>query len=122
MAERSRIDDLALSIFFYLLKPGRGLPDDHDRQLIRELVDQYDAGTSLPLSREERLALPLAIARQPAWSVGRWVLELDEADARDHARAAADEFAVAASVLSELDQWQHVLSDAGRARAQHPWR
>jgi homoserine kinase type II len=122
MADRSRIDDLALPIYFYLLEPGRGLPDDHDRQLIRELVDQYDAGTSLPLSREERLALPLAIARQPAWSVGRWVLELDEADARDHARAAADEFAVAASVLSELDRWQHVLSDAGRARARHPWR
>lgn len=109
MGERWRIDDLALPIWFYLLEPPHHLPDDHDVGLVRRLVDAYDSGTSRPLSSEERLALPLAIARQPAWSVGRWVLELDEEDAVGHARSAVQEFPVAQQIMINLRSWQAAL-------------
>jgi homoserine kinase type II len=123
MAERWRIDDLALPIYFYLLEPGRGLPTDDDLDLVRDLVDAYDSGTERPLSEQERMVLPLAIARQPAWSVGRWVLALDDVDARPHARSAADEFPVARAVLSELQRWQTELSaPIRRVPAPRPWR
>lgn len=114
MGRRARIDDLALAIYFWLLKPGRGLPDVHDRRFVAELADAYDTGTTEPLSANERLALPLAIARQPAWSVGRWVPYLDEENSRRHAREAMSEFAVAAKVLSEIESWQTELSRSFR--------
>lgn len=110
MAARWRIDDLALAIFFFFLEPHRGLPDDQDRQLVRDLVDRYDSASTLPLSPHERLALPLAIARQPAWSVGRWVRILDDDGAREHARNAAAEFPVASKVLADLAEWQSALA------------
>lgn len=110
MGRRARIDDLALTIYFWLLKPGRGLPDERDRQFVAGLVDAYDRATTEPLSPNERLALPLAIARQPAWSVGRWVPYADEENARRIAREAMGEFAVAATVLSEIESWQSSLS------------
>ncbi|HEY9290021.1 MAG TPA: phosphotransferase [Microlunatus sp.] len=111
MASRWRIDDLALTIYFWLLEPGRELPDEQDQQQVRTFVDAYDSGTDRPLTEAERLALPLAIARQPAWSVGRWVLSLDDDQARSHARSAAAEFPVAAKVLADLDGWQAALTD-----------
>jgi homoserine kinase type II len=110
MAERWRIDDLALPIWFYLLEPGHGLPDGADLEIVRRLVAAYDWGTQRPLSRGERLALPLAVARQPAWSAGRWVLQLDDEDARAHARSAVDELPVARAIMTELSTWQAALA------------
>ena len=109
MAERTRIDDLALPIWFHLLEPGQGRPTPSDVALVRTMVDAYDAASAHPLSDAERQALPLAVARQPAWSVGRWVLALDEPGARTHARAAALELPVAQTVLEDLDAWQDAL-------------
>jgi homoserine kinase type II len=42
MAERPRVDDLALTIYFYLLEPGHGPPTDQDLQLVRLLVQAYN--------------------------------------------------------------------------------
>lgn len=111
MAERPRIDDLALTLYFYLLKVehSRGLPTAADRAQIRRFVDAYDATTTLPLSPEERAALPLAIARQPAWSVGRWINDFDEAHAKEHASDVVGELPVAQAVLAELPAWQDAL-------------
>lgn len=111
MAERARIDDLALPVYFYLLEPGHGPPGPKERRLLRTLVDAYDAQSDRPLALGERLALPLAIARQPAWSIGRWTVELDEPDARQHAVAAEAEFPVAQAVLADLPLWQSALTD-----------
>ncbi|SDT18600.1 phosphotransferase enzyme family protein [Microlunatus soli] len=110
MAERWRIDDLALTIWFFLLEPGRGLPDAGDRRMVRELLDRYDAATTEPLSRAERLALPLAVARQPAWSAGRWIRDLDDDGARKHAVAAVGELPVAQAVLQDLELWRQDLT------------
>jgi homoserine kinase type II len=110
MAERPRIDDLALTIYFHLLEPGRDLPTAADRDQVRRFTDAYDAGTAMPLSADERAALPLAVARQPAWSVGRWVNSLAEADARAHAAHVVGELPVAQAVLAELPLWQDALT------------
>ena len=56
------------------------------------------------------MALPFAVARQPAWSIGRWVPTLEEPDAKRHALDAAAEFPVAKAVLEDFKLWQDALS------------
>ncbi len=110
MADRARIDDLALSAYFFALQPGKGRPGPADRAQLRRFVEAYDAAASVPLSAAERAALPLAMARQPAWSVGRWVVELPEREAIEHASAAAAELPVAQAILADLEAWQAELN------------
>lgn len=52
---RPRVDDLALPLC-YLAQAGVGLTE------LRELVDAYDSGGAAPPSRDERRALPFAMA------------------------------------------------------------
>jgi len=47
---------------------------------LRRLVDGYDRDLDTPLRRVERAALPLALARQPLWWVGRWRALLYDAE------------------------------------------
>lgn len=109
MAEHARVDDLALPFWFHLLEPGRHLPTSDDVALLRHLVRTYDQAAEAPLSKAERASLPLAVARQPAWSIGGWVLRLGDADAVRHAYNAAAELPVALSVMRHLEAWQHAL-------------
>lgn len=107
MGERARIDDLALTLYFTCLRyPEDRLSDDGLRRL-RGLVDAYDSGLDNPLTVAEREALPLAIARQPLWSVGGWVALLDdEGSARRHAAEIAWDVGWALRILCEIDRWQ----------------
>lgn len=110
MAERPRVDDLALTAYFWFLQPGKGVPGVAEARELRTFVDAYDAAALLPLSTDERLALPLAIARQPAWSLGRWILELPQDSAVRHAREAAEELPVARAIMTHLAAWQEALT------------
>jgi len=110
LGERERIDDLALPFWFWLLEPGRGLPTAEDRELLRSLADAYDHGTDTPLTPTERRMLPVAIARQPAWSLGVWIRTHDDEPAIAHARAAAAELPTAQAVLADLSVWQDRLT------------
>jgi len=107
MGERARIDDLALTLYFTCLKfPEDGFSGNRVRQL-RRLVDAYDSRLDNPLTSGERAALPLAIARQPLWSVGGWVALLDdESSARQHAAEIGWEVEWALSIVGEIDRWQ----------------
>ncbi len=107
MGERARIDDLALTLYFTCLKyPEDGLSEDRLWKL-RGLVDAYDSGLDDPLTSAERMALPLAIARQPLWSIGGWVALLDdEASARRHAAELGWEVEWALRIVREIDRWQ----------------
>lgn len=109
MARRPRIEDLALTAYFLFLHPGRELPTRATAGVLRRFVDAYDKVATESLSVEERVALPLAIARQPAWSLGRWIVDLDEDAARQHATDLMAELPVAQAVLAELDHWQEAL-------------
>jgi homoserine kinase type II len=107
MGERARIDDLALTLYFTCWEyPEEQVSDERLRRL-RRLIDAYDAGLNEPLTRTERAALPLAIARQPLWSIGGWVALLDdEQAARRHAQGMAAEVQWALGIVSEVERWQ----------------
>lgn len=107
MGERARIDDLALTLYFLLAKSPPGPASDHDLRRLRGLVDAYDSGLRDRMTREERAALPLAIARQPLWSVGVWTALLDDEQA---ARAHAN------GMLAQMDRALDIVRDPGRWR------
>lgn len=111
VGERARIDELALTLYFTCLKyPEDQLSDDHLLNL-RRLIDAYDSGLSNPLTDIERAALPLAIARQPLWSVGGWIALLDnEWAARQHAAEIRWDVDWATRIVYEIDRWWEALA------------
>ena len=73
----------------------------------RGLLDAYESGLREPLTAVERAALPPAIARQPLWSIGGWIAQLDdERTARRHAATMGPAVAWALDLLRDLDRWQ----------------
>ena len=111
MGERARIDDLALTLYFTSLQyPEQPVSADQLVRL-RQLIDAYDSGLADPLSSVERVALPLALARQPLWSIGGWVALLDDEEtAREHARGTAWAVDWALGIVRELDRWQRAFA------------
>jgi Ser/Thr protein kinase RdoA (MazF antagonist) len=111
MGERARIDDLALTLYFTHLKFP--MEEGLERRMRRlcALVDAYESGLASHLTRKERASLPLAIARQPLWSIGGWIATLDDdVAARSHADGmhAAIEFGL--SLVRDLPRWQRALA------------
>lgn len=109
MAQRLRVDDLALPFWFYLLEPQRRVPGEAERRFLRALLDSYDRAAGRPLSFPERMSLPLVVARQPAWSVGGWIVQLDDESARHHALDVATELEVAEAIWRDVRLWQEAL-------------
>ena len=86
LAERARIDDLALTLYY--ADTGFGLTGRDRIAALRPLVRGYTVGLGSPLTPAGHQALPWAIARQPLWGIGGWVVVLDDQRAaRAHARA-----------------------------------
>lgn len=112
MAERLRIDDLALTLFFANSSiDGDRLSDERIDQL-RVLVDAYDSGLSDHLSVAERRALPAAIARQTLWSIGWWVPLLSEPIARNIATWRAVDAEWTLGLMRNVEQWQEGFTPA----------
>jgi len=110
MGERTRIDDLALTLYFMCVESFDDPISDDQLQRVRRLVEAYEAGSDTPLSATERTSLPLAIARQPLWSIGGWVASLDdEKAARQHAASMGSEVAWALALVRELPRWRAAL-------------
>jgi Ser/Thr protein kinase RdoA (MazF antagonist) len=65
LGERSRVDDLALTLFFVNDHLGRNDISPTRIAALRDLVNQYDAALTTPLSSTERAALPYAVLRTP---------------------------------------------------------
>jgi homoserine kinase type II len=111
MGWRSRVDDIALTLFFACQRYFERPVPDAQLERLADLLHAYDRGTRSPLSSAERRALPLAIARQSLWSIGGWVVWLDdERAARRHAVATANELRWSRSVVDDLDRWSDRLS------------
>ena len=107
MGERARIDDLALTLYFAGLEHLRDTVSDDQLYRLRKLVDAYEHGLSEPLTKLERAVLPVAMARQPLWSIGGWVAALDdEGMARKHAAGTYAEIEWALRLMHQLDRWQ----------------
>ena len=109
MGVRDRIDDVGLTAYFL---NAEDTPDaDGRRRTLRRLVDAYDSGLAQPLSAAERMAMPIALARQPLWSVGGWIADLDdEGAAREHARGLLPEVEFALKIMDALPGWQATMA------------
>jgi Ser/Thr protein kinase RdoA (MazF antagonist) len=107
MSERLRIDDLALTLYF-----ASSLFDDLDLEAWRELValvGRYDRGSTHPLTTTERAALPVAVARQPLWSIAVWAAHLDAIPtARRHLRGHLAAAQRGLAILAALPRYQDV--------------
>ncbi len=117
MGARARIDDLALTLYFAdaTLGPDDSLDDrgGGDRiARLRRLVDAYDSGLDHRLTTAERAAVPWAMARQPLWAVGGWLVCLDDEQAARNLAAglsAEAEVERALGVVHEIDRWQQAF-------------
>jgi Ser/Thr protein kinase RdoA (MazF antagonist) len=110
MGERARVDDLALTLFFAGSLSAGGFDLEAWRELAA-LVDRYDSGTARPLTSTERAALPVAVARQPLWSITVWAAYLDDvATARRHIRGHLTAVQNGLTILAELDRYQAAVA------------
>ena len=108
MGERARIEDLALTLYY--VSSDAELAVDRRLQCFRRLVHSYHSGAVAPLTSAERAALPVAVARQPLWSVGGWIAELDdERAARSHAAGMNAPVSVALELMRDLPRWQEAF-------------
>jgi homoserine kinase type II len=111
MGERPRIDDLALTLYFTCMEFFQASVSDHQLIQLRRLLDAYDLGSDRPLNSTELAALPLAIARQPLWSIGGWVALLDdEGAARTHAVGTYEQVKWALRLIDEVARWQDAFT------------
>lgn len=110
MAERLRIDDLALTLFFANSSIGGDRLSDGRIRQMRALVDAYDSGLSDQLSAAERRALPAAIARQALWSIGWWVPVLPEKTARREAALRAVDAEWTLGLMKNIEQWREAFT------------
>ena len=111
MGERLRIEDIALTLYFTCMEFLETPVSDNQLVRLRRLLNAYDLGSERSLSSAERAALPLAIARQPLWSIGGWVALLDDENtARTHALGTAAGVKWALRVIDEVARWQDAFA------------
>lgn len=115
MAERLRIDDLALTLYFANSSIGGDRLSGSRILQMRALVDAYDSGLTDRLSAAERRAIPAAVARQTLWSAGWWVPALPEDKARKQVAWQAADAQWTLELMHNLGEWQHGFT-SGRGR------
>jgi len=107
MGERPRIDDLALTLYYTNSTFAAGPLSDNRIRRLRRLVNAYDSGLDERLTTNERECLPLAIARQPLWAVGKWLALLDaEEAARGLAAEMTPDVMWALALIRDRHRWQ----------------
>ncbi len=109
LGERPRTDDLALTLYYTSVD----ITDiTRDPAQLTGLVAAYETGLGTRLSPHERAAIPLAITRQPLWSIAVWVALLDNQDtARRHLAATEAQLKWALQLTSRIAQVQDALTD-----------
>lgn len=112
MEEGARIDDLALVLYY--ANSGSTLASCRSprerRQALRELVDAYDSGLECNLTREERAALPLVLARTPLKYARHLLLRTNAAEQRAVAWAEAPDLVWALAIAKHPGPWQVAFS------------
>jgi Ser/Thr protein kinase RdoA (MazF antagonist) len=107
MGERARIDDLALTLYYTNSTFGGDQVSDERIARLRRLVEAYNQALDEPLTRDERAALPFALARQPLWWIGRWLALLDDEErARRGLPEMVADVAWALQVMRDAERWQ----------------
>ncbi len=103
-------DDLALTLYYTSVD----ITDiTRDPAQLAELAGTYEAGSGTRLTQHERDAIPLAMARQPLWSIAVWVALLDsQATARRHLAATAHELTWALQLADRITELQDALASS----------
>lgn len=105
MSRRARVDDVALTLYFTLWELDAAGHSDPSADLAA-LADAYDSGTRRPLSDAEREALPVALARQPLWSIAVWAAQLDDPEAvKAHLEGHDAALRRAGNILDDIEHW-----------------
>jgi homoserine kinase type II len=108
MEEGARIDDLALVLYY--ANSGSTLASLRSpvgrMQALRELVDAYDSGLGRHLSQEERVALPLVLARTPLKYARHLLLRASAAEQLAVAMAEAPELVWALAIAKHPGPWR----------------
>ena len=114
LGERPRTDDLALTLYYTSVD----ITDITRRPTqLAQLADAYETGLGTRLTQHERAAIPLAIARQPLWSIAVWVALLDNQNtARRHLAATARELTWALQLTSRITQVQDALTSPPQSK------
>ncbi len=110
LGQRPRTDDLALTLYYTSVD----ITDiTRDPAQLAELAGTYEAGSGTRLTQHERDAIPLAMARQPLWSIAVWVALLDsQATARRHLAATAHELTWALQLADRITELQDALASS----------
>ena len=110
MNRRPRVDDLALTLYFTLWELDLAGYVDPSGAL-RALVDAYDDAARRPLSDAERAVLPLALARQPLWSIAVWAAQLDVPEAvKAHLHGHETALRLAEHIVADLSRWREAFA------------
>jgi homoserine kinase type II len=110
MGERTRIDDLALTLYYTNSTFAEDPTSDERVRRLRALVDAYDSGTDSPLTRTEREALPVALARTPLAFIAMIAVVDSEEGARRLAAEMTPDVAWALAIMHDLDRWQAMFT------------
>jgi Ser/Thr protein kinase RdoA (MazF antagonist) len=106
MGERARIDDLALTLYYTNSTFAEGRDSDERIRQLRLLVDAYDSGMNEPLTRAERTALPIALARTSLAFIAMIPHIDSETGARRMAAEMQADIGWPRAILHNLGQWQ----------------
>jgi homoserine kinase type II len=107
LGHRPRTDDLALTLYYTSVDVADVTTDPAQ---LAGLVGAYESGLGTRLPPHERAAIPLAIARQPLWSISVWVALLDSrTTARRHLADTAAELRWALQLTDRITQVQDAL-------------
>jgi homoserine kinase type II len=120
LGEHPRTDDLALTLYYTSVD----ITDiTSDPAQLSGLVAAYETGLGVRLLQDELAALPLAIARQPLWSIAVWVALLDNQDtARRHLAATGAELRWALQLTGRIPQLQDALTGRPPTKGSPPGR
>jgi len=115
MGERRRIEDIALTLYFYAYflthtHVDAATPESLAAKL-KAALDIYDSGLDMPLMAEERHCFPIALALQPLWGIGGWVVLLDDEEAaRHHVSDMMWHINFGNQIMDNLLDWQYIFS------------
>ena len=112
MAERERIDDIALVLYYAnsgSSLPRPASPGERQRRL-RQLVDAYDSGLGVRLTAEERAAIPLAMARIVLSYTRHMLQRQQEFEQRDVLASWSVDLDWSLGILRDLGQWQEAFA------------
>jgi Ser/Thr protein kinase RdoA (MazF antagonist) len=110
MGYRPRIDDLALTLYYTNATYADDRLETGRRKKLASLVHAYDSGLAQPLSKLEREAIPLALARTPLFMLRHITNMSDQAQAVRPIQETLIDLEWATRLVYDIPSWQQAFS------------